>query len=41
MDNIWLVIGCSVASIIITLLVSYFLPKEKIRAANQSLEKEE
>ena len=41
MDNIWLVIGCSVASIIITLVVSYFLPKEKIRAANQSLEKEE
>lgn len=41
MISIWLAIGCSVAAIIITFVVSYILPKEKIRAVNQSLNEEE
>lgn len=41
MVNIWLAVGCSVAAIIITFVVSYILPKEKVRAVNQSLNEEE
>ncbi len=41
MDNILITIGCSVVCIILTLLVSYFLPKGKIKQANQQLEKDE
>ena len=41
MINIWLAVGCSVAAIIITFVVSYILPKEKVRAVNQSLNEEE
>ena len=41
MINILVTVGCSIAAIIITLIVSYILPKEKIRAVNQSLIEEE
>ena len=41
MINILVAIGCSVAAIIITFVVSYILPKEKVRAVNQSLIEEE
>lgn len=41
MINIWLTVGCSVAVAIITFVVSYILPKGKIRAVNQSLNEEE
>lgn len=41
MINILVAVGCSIAAIIITFVVSYILPKEKIRAVNQSLIEEE
>lgn len=41
MINTMVAIGCTVAAIIITFVVSYILPKEKIRAVNQSLIEEE
>ena len=41
MISIWLTIGCSVAAILITFVVSYILPREKVRAVNQSLQEEE
>ena len=41
MINTMVVIGCTVAAIIITFVVSYILPKEKVRAVNQSLIEEE
>lgn len=41
MINILVAIGCSIAAIIITFVVSYILPKEKVRAVNQSLIEEE
>lgn len=41
MINILVAVGCSIAAIIITFVVSYILPKEKVRAVNQSLIEEE
>lgn len=41
MVNILVTVGCSIAAIIITFVVSYILPKEKVRAVNQSLIEEE
>ena len=41
MINTMVAIGCTVAAIIITFVVSYILPKEKVRAVNQSLIEEE
>ena len=41
MINTMVAIGCIVAAIIITFVVSYILPKEKVRAVNQSLIEEE
>jgi len=34
-------LGALIVGAIIALVVSYFLPKEKIRATNQAIEKEE
>lgn len=39
--NIYITIGLIIAAIVITLIVSYILPKEKVRAANQSLNEQE
>ena len=41
MVSIWVAIGCSVGCTLLALIVCYFLPKAKIREANQLLEKEE
>lgn len=41
MINILITIVCSIAAAIITFVLSYILPKEKIRAVNQSLIEEE
>lgn len=41
MISIWLAVGSSILCAVIALVVSYFLPKEKIRTANQSLLEEE
>ena len=39
--TILIALGALIIGIVIALVVSYFLPKEKIRAANQAIEKEE
>ena len=41
MNMLLIAFGALIAGALISLVVSYFLPKEKIRAANQMLEKEE
>jgi len=40
--NIWLVaVGSGIVAFILALIVSYILPKEKVKVANQLLNEEE
>ncbi len=41
MNTLIIALGSLIAGVVIALVVSYFLPKEKIRTANQAIEKEE
>lgn len=41
MNYLWVILGSLIVGIVLTLIVCYFLPKEKVRTTNQELEKQE